>query len=192
MKWTRKILLFLIYAHTLVLLFSCSSSTNYQILSTFFDGVPDPNAKPKAIVDSIKVDSLAALKRNKIRLIEEDEFIFHPPYRNRLCKDCHNVNVSNELIKPVPDLCYKCHENFAERNPSLHGPVAMGDCQVCHSAHFTKNKFLLKRTGRDLCLHCHEKTYVFENKHHFATEEYQCLDCHNPHSGKDRFLLNES
>lgn len=77
------------------------------------------------------------------------------------------------------------------KNPSLHGPVAMGNCKVCHSPHFAENKFLLIRTGRNLCLHCHESTYVYENKHHFATDEYQCLDCHDPHSGKDRFLLTK-
>lgn len=174
-----------------MMLFSCSVSTKHQILTTFFDGVPDPNAKPKAIVDSLKLDSLANLKNEKVKIDNEPKYIFHPPYKNRLCKDCHNLENSNQLIKSIPGLCYKCHENFSDKNPSLHGPVAMGDCQVCHSPHFAENKFLLKRTGRDLCLSCHESTYVYENKHHFATEEYQCLDCHNPHSGKDRFLLNK-
>ena len=191
MKGIKKILCFFLYSTAVVILLSCSSSTKHQILSTFFDGVPDPNAKPKAIVDSLKADSLANIKNENYKTVNEVKFVFHPPYKNRLCKDCHNLERSNQLTKPIPDLCYKCHEKFSKKNPSLHGPVAMGDCQVCHSPHFTENNFLLKRAGRDLCLHCHESTYVYENKHHFATEEYQCLDCHDPHSGQDRFLLNK-
>ncbi len=187
-KKNRKklIILFLI----ILLSYSCSSSTNYQILSTFFDGVNDPNEKPKEKTDSLKVKQTVEFKTQKNNVIEKT-YIYHPPFKNRLCKDCHNLELSNQLVLAVPNLCYKCHENYSQKNPSLHGPVAMGNCKVCHSPHFAENKFLLIRTGRNLCLHCHESTYVYENKHHFATDEYQCLDCHDPHSGKDRFLLTK-
>jgi predicted CXXCH cytochrome family protein len=186
-----------IYIHELIfiilavcILAACSATTRYQVLSTIFDGVPDPNAKQKQISDSLNVDTLFTNNNIKTGTIKEPEFIYHPPYQNRMCNGCHDMQRGNALIKPIPDLCYRCHENITEKNPALHGPVAMGDCNVCHSPHLAKNKFLLIRKGRDLCFHCHETTYIYENKNHFATEEYDCLDCHDPHGGKDRFLLN--
>jgi predicted CXXCH cytochrome family protein len=169
---------------------ACSTTTRYQILSSVFDGVPNPNAKQKQITDSLKIDT--PFNESNLTTIRdiEPEFIYHPPYQNRMCGGCHDMLKGNELIKPIPDLCYKCHENITEKNPALHGPVAMGECNVCHSPHLAKNKFLLVSEGRDLCLHCHEATYIYENKNHFATEEYDCLDCHDPHGGEDRYLLN--
>ena len=173
-----------------LLVSACSTTSRYQILSTFFDGVPNPNQKQIELSDSVKVDSLNTKDELKANEKKAPEFIYHPPYRNRMCSGCHNILKGNELNKPIPELCYNCHENITEKNPALHGPVAMGDCQVCHSPHLAKNKFLLKRSGRELCFYCHNEAEILENKNHFAAEEYGCLDCHDPHSGKDRFLLN--
>ena len=174
---------------SVLIITACSATTKYQVLSTLFDGVPDPNAKQKEIADTVITAAQVPPKKTNLAEVKKPEFIYHPPYQNRMCSACHNMQLGNALIKPIPDLCYKCHENLTGKNPALHGPVAMGECSVCHSPHLSKNKFLLVRKGRELCLHCHEATYVFENKNHFATEEYACLDCHDPHSGKDRFLL---
>ena len=174
---------------SVIIITACSATTRYQVLSSIFDGVPNPNAKQKEISDSLLVDTLYT-RSNLTAAIKEPEFIYHPPYQNRMCGGCHNKLKGNELIKSIPDLCYNCHENLTGKNPALHGPVAMGDCNVCHSPHLAKNKFLLVRKGRELCLHCHELNQINENKNHFAVEEYECLDCHDPHSGKDRFLLN--
>ncbi|MCB0732227.1 MAG: hypothetical protein KDC88_14470 [Ignavibacteriae bacterium] len=170
---------------------ACSATSRYQILSTFFDGVPNPNEKQIQLQDTIKTDTLVSKTNLKIEDKNTPEFNYHPPYRNRMCSGCHNVLKGNALTKPIPQLCYNCHENITKKNPALHGPVAMGDCQVCHSPHLANNKFLLKRIGRELCLYCHEESDILENKNHFAAEEHGCLDCHDPHSGKDRFLLNE-
>ncbi len=183
--------LLLLYAVTVIV--SCSASARYKILSTVFDGVPDPNARQKEIIDSLKIDSLLA--KNKLILTKKkavnqnDMYFFHPPYQNRMCKECHNVTEGNKLVKEVPALCYTCHEDLTEKNPALHGPVAMGNCIVCHSPHLARFKNLLKRNGNDLCFFCHESEDINNSKSHFATEEYDCLDCHNPHSGKNRFLL---
>lgn len=174
---------------TVIIITACGSTTKYQVLSTFFDGVPDPNEKQKELTDTIKTTQMLSNQKPKLSTAKKPEFIYHPPYQNRMCSACHNIQLGNALAKPIPELCYNCHENLTGKNPALHGPVAMGECSVCHSPHLSKNKFLLVRKGRDLCLHCHEATYVFENKNHFATEEYACLDCHDPHSGMDRFLL---
>ena len=181
---------FIIIILAAIIIAACSATSRYQILSGVFDGVPDPNVKQKTISDSLNKDNQSIQQTSIINKDKEPEFIYHPPYRNRMCSGCHDMQKGNALVKSIPDLCYKCHENITEENPALHGPVAMGDCNACHSPHLANFKFLLQREGRDLCLHCHEETYVYENKNHFATEEHGCLDCHNPHSGKDRFLLN--
>jgi len=189
MKKVLKYKIFL-YIFGVIIIVSCSSSARYKILSSIFDGVPDPNARQKEISDSLKTDSLLTKKKLVTARNKKPSFIYHPPYQNRLCKACHNISRGNKLLKPVPELCFKCHEDITAKNPVIHGPVAMGDCVVCHSPHLAKYKFLLKRKGNALCHYCHNQEDLSKNKMHFAIEEHDCLDCHNPHSGKDRFLLN--
>ncbi|GBD92243.1 doubled CXXCH motif [bacterium BMS3Abin04] len=189
MKRINKYEIFL-FIFSVIILVSCSTTTRYEILSTIFDGVPNPNAKQKEIADSLKADTLFTKNKLLTAKIKKTDFFYHPPYRKRLCNACHNVDKGNKLVKPMPGLCYTCHKNMTGKDPVIHGPVAMGDCLACHNPHLAKNKFLLKRKGRALCLYCHNPAVINKDKIHFASEELDCLDCHNPHSGKNKFLLN--
>ncbi len=180
----------LIWFLLLLTVISCSSSTRYQILSTLFDGVPDPNAKQKALTDSLSTDSLNINEVKTPKFVAEQVFVYHPPYQNRSCTNCHNIQKGNELIKSLPELCYECHDSVTEEYKFQHGPAASGNCNECHSPHLSKNEYLLLRKGNELCLYCHNSEDIFKNKAHFAVDEYTCIDCHNPHGGNDRLLLN--
>ncbi len=167
---------------------SCNRQTTYDILSTFFDGVPDPNAKKEVKQDSTKLAS----NKNELRSLrgkKESEFVFHPPFQERACTDCHNLEEGNRLLEQPPALCFNCHDDFSENYTYLHGPVVSGNCTGCHNPHMASEKKLLERTGQDLCLYCHEQKDVFKNEAHEGIDDATCIECHNPHGGDDQYFF---
>ena len=60
----------------------------------------------------------------------------HEPFKD--CVACHGEQAGdsqNEPIAPAPQLCYRCHKEYAELDGWKHGPVAMGQCLLCHKPH---------------------------------------------------------
>ncbi|NOY60272.1 MAG: hypothetical protein GXO75_15285 [Calditrichaeota bacterium] len=168
---------------------ACSSGNRYKWLSFFFDDVPNPNAKI-AKTDSLQADSSkSAFNARQIRP-SKPLYIFHAPYQEKACDDCHDLAYSSRLLQPQPQLCYQCHEDFKEQFAVLHGPVASGHCTACHNPHMAKNKKLLKRKGQQLCLYCHELSDILKNDVHQDIDNTDCTECHNPHGGEDEYLLN--
>ena len=167
--------------------FACSPMTRYKVLSFFFDGVPNPSEV--ALVDTSAVADRAALEERLRRLRMGPQYVFHPPYQDKDCGSCHDIQAGNRLLAPQPDLCYGCHDDFRESFEVLHGPVAGGYCTACHNPHMAKNENLLFAKGQALCLFCHEKTDVFANPVHSDIGEADCTECHNPHGGDDRTFL---
>ncbi len=159
------------------------------MLSIFFDGVPN-----RYIIDSIAgADSLrlVAIANNRIPDVQQKiDIVFHPPYLDKECENCHDKNVMGKLIEPMPAVCYQCHEDFKDLYPVLHGPVDGGFCTECHDPHKSKNDHLLKRTGQELCYYCHNSKDVLKNDVHEDIEDADCIECHNPHGGDDRYILN--
>lgn len=180
---------FFVFLIIIILFWSCSTNTQYQILSFFFDGVPNPQ-------DTTKIESLAntadTLKKNSpltVSRVRKPIYNLHSPYQDRSCSDCHNTEGSNRLVVKEPDLCYECHDDFNDEFDFLHGPVASGYCTACHNPHMSKNEKLLNYSKRDLCIFCHEQKQVFLNDVHEGIELSECLDCHNPHGGEDKYIL---
>jgi len=159
----------------------CSPKTQHKILSLFFDGVPDLEKKQAVSSDSTAADSSRTEEvLQKIRT-PQPEYIFHPPYQERSCSNCHNIGQSGRLRMPQPELCYECHDNFSEEFSSLHGPVAGGYCTGCHNPHMAKNPKLLKRTSQKLCFYCHNPGNVLKIPVHEEIGETNCTECHDPH-----------
>ena len=167
--------------------FACSPMARYKVLSIFFDGVPNPSQV--SLVDTTAVADRRALEERLRRLRMGPQYVFHPPYQDRDCSSCHDIQAGNRLLSPQPDLCYGCHDDFRDSYEFLHGPVAGGYCTACHNPHMAKNPKLLFAKGQDLCLFCHEKRDVFANPVHLDIGETDCTECHNPHGGDDRLLL---
>mgnify|MGYP003336768341 CR=1 FL=1 len=177
-------------ALTLSLFFivQCSSRNNYKTLNFFFDGVPDPDkaqadTKPVAIASNDSVFEAAAKPKAAKKF-------FHPPYQERQCEKCHDQSSMGKFIKPQPDLCYSCHENFANKYAFVHGPVSAGYCTACHEPHLSENKDLLARSEEKLCYKCHDASLISQNKSHEGINTAACTDCHNPHGGKDHYMSN--
>lgn len=98
-----------------------------------------------------------------------------------------------ELKAKIPDLCYQCHTKLKESlsNSNLHFPFKEGKCIVCHDAHTSIMKNLIKEDINALCLRCHEgvKRDLKKNYVHNALKKGLCTDCHYPHGGQNKHLL---
>lgn len=183
-KININIIYLLIFVSANFLNISCSPEKNYKTLTFFFDGVPDPNAKP-TLTDS----SNGTKEQNLKQYVKTEEIFTHPPYQEKACGNCHNTSGSNRLNESEPDLCYQCHDDFGKKYKFMHGPVASGYCTKCHDPHQTKYKKLLIRNDQKLCYFCHEKTDVMKNEIHSGIEDTKCWDCHDPHGTNEKYLL---
>ena len=68
----------------------------------------------------------------------------HEPFKGcvPLCHDKKPDADSTDmpyLVSPVPQLCYTCHKEYAATDDWKHGPVATGECLLCHEQHQAEN-----------------------------------------------------
>lgn len=119
----------------------------------------------------------------------------HEPLKG--CVPCHGktseqiTNDTFSLIKEVPELCYACHERYTTLGAWVHGPVATGECLLCHEPHTSNNKLLLKKPIPELCYLCH-KTSTLRLVADHSNESYtRCNDCHVAHTSPGRMLLTK-
>jgi len=172
-----------------LLLVCCSEKENYKVLTFFFDGVPDPNAKIETKNKTNKIDSSKIKRRMNIVKQAELKVFFHEPFKERLCNECHDFEGGNKLIKPLPDLCFSCHDDFFEEKQFKHGPAVSGNCTMCHHPHFTDQEFMMKRKGREVCLYCHDENNIMVKPIHKENGSKLCWTCHDPHAADKRYLL---
>ncbi len=186
MKWINKgrnFSFFLLAVIVPLLIVRCSPEKQFQTLSFFFDGVPDPN-NPTENSDELALDTIIT----SFTKSEPITFV-HQPYEENKCESCHERGFSNSLIIPMPGLCYTCHDDFNAKYKSLHAPVATGYCTACHNQHSADFDKLLMRKNQDICLYCHESKQVFANNKHKDVGDKNCTECHNPHGGENKSLL---
>jgi predicted CXXCH cytochrome family protein len=106
------------------------------------------------------------------------------------CINCHNPHGGKNKYALQAGSCYKCHINFADIYPVVHGPVASEFCDQCHNTHITNKNEKLMRNNQALCVYCHDINEVQKNEAHDGIEDTPCTLCHNPHGGDDKFMLN--
>ena len=116
------------------------------------------------------------------------------------CMKCHEAlpgvkhpledTAGYKLIKPVPELCYTCHEQKNIMKEKVHSPVKDGDCLSCHDVHTSKGEHLLSAAPPGLCYSCHndlQKSIETSTvKHGALTEKKSCVNCHSPHSSDEK------
>lgn len=169
-----------------VLSISCTPQKKYEILSFFFDGVPEPT-----ITDIVETtDSTTISNSNRVVVSEKapTEFI-HVPYLEKNCESCHDQERVGQLVEQQPNLCYICHENFNNSFDKLHGPVQAGYCTSCHLPHRSKYSKLLVKAGQNLCFECHDQEIISEGKIHKDIGNASCTSCHDPHGGINTNLM---
>lgn len=151
----------------------CSIERDHEMLSFFFDGVPDPHSAD--YLDGV----FAKLPRMK-----------HKPFAEQQCRECHS---SGPRVKDLTSsLCLKCHEDRVEEFPRMHGPVAAVACLICHSPHESVYPSLLRAEPYALCTQCHDESLLNTQvvaAHSDPTRS--CIECHSGHGGADTFFLHE-
>ncbi|HWB55272.1 MAG TPA: cytochrome c3 family protein [Tepidisphaeraceae bacterium] len=179
-----KVALLIVCGLFLLLLGSCQEKRDYKVLSFFFDGVPDPYARPidqtKATVHFVTARPLEQLPRLAYQ---------HKPFALHQCDQCHTADHKQLTKLDSTDLCVKCHTNTTHEFTVMHGPVSNGLCLWCHEAHESDVPHLLKSNGSDLCLQCHDRQLLPSDNPAHLSEKAVCLDCHLGHGGTTPALL---
>jgi predicted CXXCH cytochrome family protein len=173
-----------------LLLASCDEVERHRALTFFFDGVPPlrtetPEAQAAGLKDSRAADKApASLWRT------------HEPVKN--CTVCHGEQRRAgsarkvQLVAEVPQLCYNCHKEYSALAAWVHGPVATGNCLLCHEPHKAKNESLLRKPVPELCFQCHEEQAIRQIKNHAEASYARCIDCHEGHASTTRGLLRQT
>lgn len=188
----------------------CDKLTKRQILIFIFPPLAKEKESVAKKVETTKPSPI--LKKSG----PPPAYFVHGPKAQGECNQCHESSdsyafrktdgtgtsaltsgrsVSGRLVQPVSVLCVDCHASKSQKVVSgdhlwLHGPVAQGECTLCHQPHQSEFRyFLLKKNSVELCGDCHAKGYISVNEGHTKGEE--CISCHNPHAGKDRLLLKK-
>lgn len=175
----------------------CSLRNDYELITFLFTGVP-PLEELQAPTDVLPPDEEGKILQMVAAEEEEQQpeelppaLYKHAPFAENNCDACHNPGGANQLFTEPRKLCFRCHEDFGQSFPWVHGPVAVGFCNACHEPHQSKNEFLLVSKSGDICFKCHLKQDIFATTYHEAARSELCVGCHDPHGSTDRWLLKE-
>lgn len=158
----------------------CSVEKNYDTLSFFFDGVPDPKA----------IKAARAAQDGPVDLKASPTYSMHVPYKQDQCSECHGSRF--RLTVNDSGVCLKCHENVPTSQARVHGPVAASACLWCHAPHDSAEANLMRYPGRKVCVQCHDPTKLStEAAPEHADAGRACLDCHMGHGGNRSYFLKE-
>ena len=121
----------------------------------------------------------------------------HPPVAKTQCESCHLRHGFSQklvLVKPVPELCFGCHDavKTAAKPEHVHAAFASGECLGCHDPHASDVAHLERDGGPETsCFVCHKATAAEAKKPHvhdvFAKGD--CYACHDAHGSKNAGLL---
>jgi len=164
----------------------CDDVKHHETLTFFFDGVPP---LPAEMSGDERYDPNADGTARR----PTGGWYVHEPLQN--CTECHgdrrrrSFSRQVQLVAEVPQLCYRCHDQVVAGEGWVHGPVATGDCLLCHEPHKTKNPFLLTKLAPSLCYECHEPEVVHLVERHAEESYAECTECHEGHAGATKTLL---
>lgn len=155
----------------------CSVEKHYELLSFFFDGVPNPNALP-----------VTATAGGSAAMRTSATYTIHEPYKAEKCDACHKSLFDRSAIEAT--VCLDCHEDVTDQYRVMHGPVAVGACLWCHVPHESAFPHLLKETDQKVCAQCHGPQMLdTERVPEHADETRGCLECHVGHGSEARHML---
>ena len=100
-----------------------------------------------------------------------------------------------QTAKPVTDGCItaQCHSGV-DKTQFVHGPVAAGQCKICHgqspkhSDDPQKYKFAPLADISKICYSCHDR-FPKKKYTHYPVENGECTACHSPHGSPYKFQL---
>ena len=158
----------------------CSVEKNYDILSFFFDGVPNRNALP---ISASAGGSPAIMRQSAT-------YTAHKPYLEQRCVECHGQGFDMQSVSS--DVCMQCHQGVREQFRVMHGPVTFGACLWCHVPHESAYPALLKGEPRVVCTQCHDSSVLRTDQiSEHGESAVSCLKCHYGHGHSARYMLRE-
>jgi len=113
------------------------------------------------------------------------------------CVKCHETRPEGtspdaaKFVAPVRRLCCSCHEAYTSLPGWVHGPVATGDCLLCHDPHENRYASLLRQPVPELCRECHTVEVLGSIAGHSDESYNRCDACHESHAGANRTLLKQ-
>lgn len=156
--------------------YSCRGTSGYKVRKFLFDGVPPPQAEKPAQQPG------APLTPAQLRTTSS----IHGPFAAKMCQGCHQPP-SNQLVAPVDQLCYQCHDLRLTKK-YVHGPIVSGGCLVCHYPHSSPYQYLLVSESDNFCFHCHDLNQIQKTPAHQGAS-LQCTNCHDAHQSDKKYLL---
>ena len=111
---------------------------------------------------------------------------YHRPVLEDRCAECH-AGVRADAPRAEFRTCTGCHRTLAVVFPYVHGPVAAGQCLVCHDPHGSSLPALAPVLAREMCTRCHDQPSTLQ--HVEKARSRVCYLCHNPHASMSRRLL---
>lgn len=184
------------YGIALLLLFAafaagCGGSPRerYQVLSYFFDGVPNPDA-PK---NNRNPDTTGGTKVITASIVSQHKPFVDAGSDPAKCAVCHR-NSEGEIqeFSEAYKACVKCHTKISTSLPKMHGPVAREACKFCHAPHESTQPHLLKDEPINVCTQCHDQTLLGDKPPQHLDGQTSCLDCHFGHGGNERYFIKPS
>jgi predicted CXXCH cytochrome family protein len=170
-----------------LLMCSCDETKRHEMLTFFFDGVPPLRAEQSG-------SELPGMNAGEpAGASQTNGWFVHKPINN--CTECHGNSQRRtssrqvQLVASVPQLCHKCHQEYAALKGWVHGPVAVGECLLCHEPHKAKNESLLVKPVPELCYGCHDSQAIRLIDGHAEESHVRCIRCHEGHAGVTKSLL---
>ncbi len=113
----------------------------------------------------------------------------HAAWPKTFCSTCHLATESNALVKNVDQKCLGCHKEMtvAPAGKTLHAPVAMGRCTLCHTPHRSPLPHLVKPEAQKICFTCHKPDQL--TPPHPQVKRADCTICHEGHYSDRPHLL---
>lgn len=167
------------------LVVGCSKVRQHRVLTFFFDGVPPLG---REYLDPNSPEYLRLVEAGAVASRSSE----HEP--NKKCSNCHGdgterVFGASGMDIEIPGLCFKCHEDTRQLQPYVHGPVAVGECLLCHDPHRSSHEKLLKKPVPVLCLECHDARDIAQIENHSDKLNAACNRCHEGHMSPTKHLL---
>jgi predicted CXXCH cytochrome family protein len=167
----------------------CSVEKHYEILSFFFDGVPNPNTGAL----SGRAPGASGRGGTGLAIVSA-----HSAYVEHRCDECHRGAGQFGLVAEGfgtldAGVCVNCHTDLLDQYEVIHGPVAAVACLWCHRPHESPYEHLLAKPAPELCIQCHSLGVMDSPPipEHMDLER-SCLDCHIGHGSDNRYLLRAS
>lgn len=174
----------------------CNDVERHRILTFFFEGVPPVDAvfRPVGIRRTrVGIDgstTIGIVDERRVRIAQQKRGSQHASASQ--CDKCHFGRMGanqGRLAKPVPELCYSCHDNFETGDGNLHGPIVVEECMFCHESHQSAYVHLQKAAQPDLCYRCHLREDMGTIVDHEDKLDTICTDCHDPHTSSMKKFL---